>query len=106
MLADKAVQYGDKENKDAFMLLRESGEIKGYTGCNSFGGVYEQNAQKLALSKNKPMLMTKRFCAKSPEAAFVAALNAMQSYEIKGEYLEIFDKEKKMLARFESLYLY
>lgn len=106
MLGDKAVQYANKENKEAFMFLRESGEIKGYTGCNSFGGIFEQSTEKLALSKDKPMLMTKRFCEKTPEAAFIGVLNAMQNYKINGKYLELFDKENKTLARFESLYLY
>jgi copper homeostasis protein (lipoprotein) len=105
-LSNKPINKSDANNKNAYMILSKNSEIKGYSGCNNFGGFYELNIDKIALSKTKPMIMSRKFCQMSNEKEFLEALNKMSRFEIKGEYLELFDKFGNKLAKFESLYLY
>ena len=100
----KAVQKTYNKRREAHMVLSQ-GRVKGSTGCNGMGGAYVLDGNKLSFS-DKGMAMTRMFCKGSVENQFLKAMREMQSYKIKGEYLEIFDKNGAKLARFESVYLY
>ena len=104
MLNGKPLANTKAHSTEAYMIL-DQGKIKGNSGCNVMGGKYNLNNDKISLS-NKGMMMTRMFCKGSVEAEFIKALKKMYRYEIKGEYLEIFDKNSSTLARFESVYLY
>lgn len=103
MLGNTAIKKSTAR-KEAHMIVTKR-KIKGNTSCNSFGGKYILEENKISLA-NKNLMMTRMFCQGSVEAEFTQALKDMYRYQITGEYLEIFDKNNKQLARFESVYLY
>ena len=104
VLSDKPLPNTKAFARETYMILNQ-GKIKGNSGCNSMGGTYKLNGNKISFS-DKGMMMTKMFCKGSAEVEFIKALKNMYRYELKGEYLEIFDKNSARLARFESVYLY
>ena len=104
MLGDTPINKSSSNTREAHMILNNN-KIKGNSSCNSFGGKYILNKDKISLS-NKVLRMTKIFCKGSHEVEFVKALKNMHSHKISGEYLEVFDKSGANLARFEAVYLY
>ncbi len=104
VLNSKAVPHTKNNRREAHMIL-SNGRVRGNSGCNGMGGAYTLDGDKLSFS-DKGMMMTRMFCKGSVEQEFLKAMKAMQSYKIKGEYLEIFGKDGAKLARFESVYLY
>jgi len=104
VLNNKAVRQTQNNKREAHMVLSQ-GKVRGSSGCNGMGGSYTLDGNKLSFS-DKGMMMTRMFCKGSVEREFLKAMKAMHSYKIKGEYLEIFDKDGVKLARFESVYLY
>jgi len=104
MIEGKSIKYVTKNKREPHMILQDS-KIKGHSGCNAMSGSYELKGDKLSFS-DKGMMMTKMFCRGSVERDFLSALKSMYRYEIKGEFLEIFDKKDTKLAQFESVYLY
>jgi len=103
-LNSKPLSLSKSKRREAYMILSSHGKIKGNSGCNNFNGAYELEENKLSLPK--PMMMTRMFCNAGVEQEFMKALGSMSSYQIKGEYLEIYDKDGVNSARFESVYLY
>ncbi len=104
MLGDKPVNKSSSKTREAHIILN-NGKIKGHSSCNSFGGKYTLDKNKISLS-DKALRMTRMFCKGSLEIEFIKVLKNMYRYKISGEYLEIFDKNDTNLARFESVYLY
>ncbi len=101
VVGDKAVALSKR--REAHMIL-SGGIIKGNSGCNGLGGAYKLDDDKLSFS-DKGFMSTMMFCEGSIEVEFLKALKKMYRYEIKGEYLEVFDKDDARLIRFESVYL-
>jgi copper homeostasis protein (lipoprotein) len=104
VLKDKAVPYTKPNTREAYMIL-SNGKVKGNSGCNGLGGAYTLDRDKLSFS-DKGFVSTMMFCEGSIENEFLSALREIQRYELKGEYLEVFDKNDNRLIRFESVYLY
>ena len=103
VLNDKPLPNTKPLAREAYMILNQ-GKIKGNSGCNGMGGTYKLDGNKISFS-DKGMMMTRMFCKGSVEVEFLKVLKKMYMYELKGEYLEIFDKNGTKLARFESVYL-
>jgi len=104
MLNGKVVRQTQNNRREAHIVLSQ-GKLRGNSGCNGMGGSYTLDGDKLSFS-DKGMMMTRMFCKGSVEREFLKAMKAMYSCKIKGEYLEIFDKDSVKLAQFESVYLY
>jgi heat shock protein HslJ len=58
--------------------------FKGYTGCNEFTGTYKYEGGKLTLDQG---IMTKMYCADSPEMEFLTAVKKVTGFKIAGEEL-------------------
>lgn len=91
------------QRREAYFILSD-GRVKGNSGCNGLGANYVLDAENLTFS-DKGFAMTRMFCKGSVENEFLKALKKVVRYELKGEYLELFDKKGVQLARFESVYL-
>ena len=104
VIKDKVVPFTKPKAREAHMIL-SNGKVKGSSGCNGLGGTYNLDGDKLSFS-DKGFASTMMFCEGSVEKEFLTALKDMYRYEIKGEYLEVFDKNDNRLIRFESVYLY
>jgi len=103
-LNTKPILNDTTQNKEAYIVFNDS-KIQGNSGCNSIRGSYTLDGDKISLS-DKGMMMTRMFCRGSKESEFLQALHKMYNYKIKGEYLEVFDKDGIQLMRFESVYIY
>lgn len=66
----------------------EDGRVSGRGGCNNYGGSYVAKKSSLQISQ---LMSTKMFCenASNWEGRYLQQLGKCQSYEIKGETLEL-----------------
>ncbi|MBN2149633.1 MAG: META domain-containing protein [Anaerolineales bacterium] len=66
------------------------GQASGSSGCNSYGGKYEQDGNGIKFSDMASTLMA---CADSgmmaQESAYLAALQAVESYEVSADTLTL-----------------
>jgi putative lipoprotein len=77
----------------------EDGQVSGNGGCNSFGGEYRVNGDKLKLEKLMSTLMA---CADpammEQETIFMQALGEAQRFEIMDGQLQIFGSDGEALT--------
>jgi len=75
------------------------GRVSGSGGCNSYGGAYEVNSDKLQI---KEIVSTLMACADSEamdqEAAFFSALGNAQKFRLTGGLLQILTSDGKTLT--------
>jgi len=88
------------EGQDApFVQFGSNGDMNGNGGCNSFGGRYELNGQRLIIG---PIMSTKKACPGSimeQETAFFKALQSAHRIEATHLRLIIFDdKDQELLS--------
>lgn len=78
------------------------GRMTGNTGCNSTGGAYTVDGDRLTFGA---LVMTKRACAASAanrlERTFAGALQATRSYRVTEARLELLDGSGNVVAQFE-----
>jgi heat shock protein HslJ len=91
--------------KEVHIVLAKEGDsrsLKGFAGCNSIGGDYTTEGNKVTFT----VISTKMFCEDrmDVENFLMAALNRADQYTIKEETLELYQGDK-LLAEFESVYL-
>ena len=106
-LYGKKVQL-DADEYEAHILLRQglngAGALKVVTGCSIIAGTYkvEENTIKLRASAFEK----KRESCKNRavEKDFVAVLDAVRYWRIKGETLKLFDEMDILLATFNAVY--
>ena len=68
--------------------------FSGYTGCNTFNGIYKIENDKLIL---KPGAITKMFCAGSPEVEFLNAILKVNGYKISSGFLYLLNDDKELM---------
>lgn len=74
----------------------EDQRVTGNTGCNSLSGTF--NASGNTLNFNGDLITTKMACANYDEAAFLQALNRINSYRFTKDQLELMhDKTVEMV---------
>ena len=100
----KALSVKDKkilesERREVSMLFSK-GVVKGSSGCNGLGGRYTLDGNKLSFS-DKGFMTTRMFCKDSIEPEFLKALKQVDSYKIYGDNLELYDKNNRLLIKFE-----
>jgi heat shock protein HslJ len=99
-----AVLIAAKVREPHFILDREGSRVRGYTGCNTLGGGFEQDPNGFRFTK---IFSTRMAClpAGDLEQRFLSVLEATASLRVVGEALDLIDREGKVRGRFESQYL-
>lgn len=92
--------------REVHIILTQEGNenrLKGFAGCNSVGGTFRQEEQKLTFSA----ISTKMMCdpeSMKVEDFLLGALTETDSYTISGETLSLLEGETA-LASFQAVYL-
>ncbi len=100
----KPLSLSKSMSKETHMILDKGLKFKGNTGCNSMSGTYKIKGEKFSFSEK--IMMSRMMCRGSIEKEFIEVLKKVDTYKVKGEYLELFDVNGLNIARFESVYLY
>jgi uncharacterized lipoprotein YbaY/heat shock protein HslJ len=93
-----------EDQREAHMVLAtDEARVRGNAGCNNFFGGYETEGDTLAFGALGSTMMA---CPEGmdTERAFLAALEATERYELKGETLALYAGDQ-VVARFEAVYL-
>ena len=102
-LNGKKVHLGAGE-KELQMVLKETGKVNGFSGCNRFMGSFHRQGTQLQFG---PLAATMMMCAETmeQEQMFLKAMESSDNYIIQEEILRIYNDEKIEILRFESVYL-
>lgn len=89
---------------DVTALFDVSGQLSGSAGCNSYSATYEQDGQSLTTG---PAISTMMACAQpdgvmEQEQGYLAALERVAAYTIRGDTLELKDGDGQVLVRFAA----
>jgi copper homeostasis protein (lipoprotein) len=97
-----AVRPGTREPH--FVLSAEGKRVRGFTGCNTLAGAFEQRADGFRF---KALAVTRMACMPDNdlETRFLSALDATAAHRIVGETLELRDRDGKLRMRLEARYL-
>ena len=89
-----------KIDKNIIMVL-DSHQVSGHSGCNSFNGEVTIDGNQLSFGSLASTLM---LCSEDDvnerEAEFLATLNAVASYEIVRQTLNLYDANENLMATF------
>jgi putative lipoprotein len=85
-------------------LASEDARASGFSGCNSFTGVYKQKGNALRFTQMAGTLSACESPLMALESQFITMLNAINAYRIEGERLLLLNGDQ-VLARFEAVYL-
>lgn len=100
----EAVASAEDQGAPFIRLERDEEQVVGNTGCNSLGGSYELDGDRLVFGE---LLTTLRACidpeVSRQEQAFTHALNETDRYEIRADTLTLYD-DATPLARFVAWY--
>jgi len=91
--------------KEVHMILNDTEKrVKGFSGCNNFGGGFELQEKQLSFG---PLAATMMACAEGMqlEQQFLQALGGVKHLTISGEALLLYDSNNQMLLRFAAVYL-
>ncbi len=92
--------------REPHMVLRsDKNAVSGYSGCNTFRGVFEITGTNLRFKNMASTLMACLPAGSDTEKNFLSALNATAAQRVSGETLELRDQDGKVRARFESRYM-
>lgn len=70
------------------LTFKDDGIVSASTDCNSIGGVYKVEGNKIIIGE---LAMTEMFCADSQEQDFLSVLNNLESYDFTGKGELIFN---------------
>ena len=88
---------------DPTAVFAADGTVSGNATCNTYNGPVKIEG---SLIKIGPLMSTKMACASdelnAQEAAFLAALQATETYDIRGNRLELRDANTPLMAEFEQ----
>ena len=85
------------------MLGFAAGKLSGSTGCNSFGGTYEQSGTSLAITLGATTLIGCPPPLDAQEQAVLAALPTTSSFTVDGETLTLLDADGAALLEYAHL---
>ncbi len=82
----------------------KDGNIFGTSGCNGYGGPFQQNGQELTLG---PLVVTEMYCGEpagvmEQETAYLNALSKVTRCTIDGNRLTLFDADGGVMAEFSK----
>lgn len=105
VLDGQAIQTPEGQRMASLTLNAEESRARIATACNSGSAGFTVNEKSI---KFGAIMSTKMGCAPeamNQETAFFKAIGATARFEIKGETLELYDANNKLLARLHSEYL-
>jgi heat shock protein HslJ len=100
-LGDKE-EKADKSERTPYIFLDPNGNrLSGSGGCNRLSGTYQTDKQTIRFG---PTALTMMACPKGMdrEKDFMEALGLTRSWKIRGEELELYGEDGKLLARFDA----
>ena len=100
-LGDKE-EKADKSERTPYIFLDPNGNrLSGSGGCNRLSGTYQVDKQTIRFG---PTALTMMACPKGMdrEKDFMEALGLTRSWKIRGEELELYGEDGKLLARFDA----
>jgi heat shock protein HslJ len=99
-LAGKPVELDEDQKAPYFSLKTEGNRLEAFAGCNRISGTYLVKGELFFFNK---VIERRMACAKGIELefAFLNVLKHTERYRIKGEILELRDREGKPLATFQ-----
>jgi len=88
---------------DPTAIFATDGTISGNASCNTYNGPVRIEGNLITIG---PLVSTKMACASedlnNQEAAFLAALQAAETYDIRGDRLELRDSSTALMAEFQQ----
>lgn len=104
-LGDTPVAVVDNRREAHLVLHTENQRVAGSTGCNRLMGRYRLEGQTLRFGQ---MATTMMACMEGAETeqAFLAALERVRAWEVKGPQLTLKDDQGRDVAHFEAVHLY
>jgi heat shock protein HslJ len=84
------------------VLSSERNNVSGFSGCNTFRGIYERNDNELRFMGLAATRMACGPAADGLEKRFLSAAQASDTQHISGNTLELRDVNGKTRARFEA----
>ena len=99
-LDGKPVELEEDQKAPYFSLKTEGNRVNAFAGCNRISGTYLVKGELFFFNK---VIERRMACAKGIELefAFLNVLRHTERYQIKGEILELRDREGKPLATFQ-----
>lgn len=99
-----ATLAGHPGGREAYLVLNAEAGVSGFAGCNRFTGSYAQEAQSLKFGRLAATMMA---CSteSAPEQSFLAALDKVARWQIRGQELHLLDAEGRLMAEFEARYM-
>ena len=100
-LGDKE-EKADKSERTPYIFLEPNGNrLSGSGGCNRLSGTYQVDKQTVRFG---PTALTMMACPKGMdrEKDFMEALGLTRTWKIRGEELELYGEDGKLLARFDA----
>lgn len=100
-LGDDAVPTGPHDPEPNIEFNSKEHRVGGSGGCNRLMGTYELDGQSIRFSK---MATTRMACEKGMdlEKNFLAALDAVRTWKLEDNHLDLFAEDGKLLARFQA----
>lgn len=99
-LGDQEEKASEGERKPYIFLDPNGNQVSGSGGCNRLSGTYHLDKQTIRFG---PTALTMMACPKGMdrEKDFMEALGLTRSWKIRGDQLEFYDEEGKLLVRFD-----
>ena len=83
------------------ILYSQTHRVSGSGGCNRVTGSYEVNGEQLTFSQMAGTMMA-YIAGMDTEKAFLQALDRVNQWKIKGQYLYLLDADRKVVAKLEA----
>jgi len=96
------VKAGSGKRELHLILSSERNSVSGFSGCNTFRGIYDRKENDLRFTGLASTLMACPPNESELEKRFLTALQAADSQWISGNILELRDVDGKPRARFEA----
>lgn len=100
-----AIKSAEGQRMASLTLTTEASQARIVTACNRGSAAYKVDGNSI---KFEVAMSTKMMCEPEPmkqESAFFKIIQDSTRYEIKGEILELYSAQNKLLATFHSEYL-
>lgn len=104
-LKGKKMNFKENQEGEIYFTLKSSeNSINGFAGCNNFFGEYELKGNNKIKVSNIGMTLMACPDLDIDETDFINTLEAIDTYQINNETLQIKDNRGKVLAVFEAVY--
>lgn len=104
-LNGKEVKMTNNQMREQYIIIKNNGDITGFSGCNQFSGKYILDESKLKI-KFENVISTLRACpeAEINETDFLKIFELTNNYSINADTLMLNVGKRAPLAEFEAIY--